>query len=261
MSIPIVLTAFGTTAKAFETYDRMDEIFRERFKDHPLIWAFSSRMVKDRIKKNRQRDISDPLEVLDSLNTRGCEWAVVQSLHLICGHEFYRLVAQAGQSPVRTSMGLPLLTSAEDYMETSDVLAPLIPPSKEEAVVFVGHGTDHPAWTSYPGLEQILRKKYGNNVFSGVVEGYPEMEATIDRIQQNGFKHITLVPFMLVAGVHFKEDLTEEEDSWKKTFEKNNITVSIVDHGIGQIKGITEIFCRHIKEALDVIPDNTGSHP
>ena len=29
MNIPIVLTAFGTTAKAFETYGIMDEIFQK----------------------------------------------------------------------------------------------------------------------------------------------------------------------------------------------------------------------------------------
>ncbi|MEA1966750.1 MAG: sirohydrochlorin cobaltochelatase [Thermodesulfobacteriota bacterium] len=63
-----------------------------------------------------------------------------------------------------------------------------------------------------------------------------------------------LVPFLLVAGVHFNEDLTKNEDSWGKTFQKNGIKVSVVDHGAGKLKPVTDIFCRHIKEALDVIP-------
>ncbi len=57
-----------------------------------------------------------------------------------------------------------------------------------------------------------------------------------------------------VAGVHFKEDLTCEEASWQKTFERQGIEVSVVDHGIGTIDNITDIFCDHISDALDVIP-------
>ena len=125
MSIPIVLTAFGTTAKAFETYGIMDEIFQEKFKENPVLWAYSSRMVKASMKKNKKIDIKDPGEVLEELKAKGHEWAVVQSLHLICGHEFDRLVTVAEKSIIRTSMGLPLLTSAKDYMETAEVLKDL----------------------------------------------------------------------------------------------------------------------------------------
>ena len=34
LKTPIVLTAFGTTAKAMDTYDYMDKIIRERFSNH-----------------------------------------------------------------------------------------------------------------------------------------------------------------------------------------------------------------------------------
>ena len=40
----------------------------------------------------------------------------------------------------------------------------------------------------------------------------------------------------------------------KKNLERDDILVSIIDHGIGEIDDIIKIFCSHIAEALNVIP-------
>ncbi|SMD05134.1 sirohydrochlorin cobaltochelatase [Desulfocicer vacuolatum DSM 3385] len=252
--VPIILTAFGTTAKAFSTYEKMDAVFKEEFPNLNIIWTYSSRMVKYALKKDKNLDLKDPGEVLSELQNRGCQWAVLQSLHLIGGHELHRLAAERNQVDMRLSLGLPLLSSPRDYQEVAKALAPVVQKNEDEAVVVVGHGTDHPSWTSYFALEAIMRKEYGPRVFSGVVEGFPEMEETLDRILKRGFKKVRIIPLMLVAGVHFIEDLTQEEDSWQKTFEAKGLEVSVVPHGVGHLDGVTRVFCRHISEALDVIP-------
>jgi sirohydrochlorin cobaltochelatase len=252
INIPIILTAFGTTARAFSTYDRMGRIFCRKFPDHQIHWAYSSRMVRHAMAKKKK--LKDPVETARSLAEEGYEWVVIQSLHLISGHEFDRLVTQRDQAPIRSAMGLPLLNSQKDYLAAANALSPLFPQNTDQAVVLVGHGTDHPAWTAYPALESILRQYYGDRVFIGVVEGYPGLDHTLDRIKAAGFNRVCLIPFMLVAGVHFREDLTCEPDSWQKTFERQGIEVAVVDHGIGEIDGITNIFCDHISDALDVIP-------
>lgn len=252
--IPIILTAFGTTAKAFSTYEKMDAVFKETLPENNIIWSYSSRMVKYAMKRDKNLDLKDPGEILAELEAQGHQWAVLQSLHLIGGHELHRLAAERNNVKMRLSLGLPLLSSPEDYQEVAEAMQPVIPEDDDEAIVVVGHGTDHPSWTSYFALEAILRKRYGHRVFAGVVEGFPEMEETLERIRKKGFSKIRLIPFMLVAGVHFLEDLTKEEDSWQKTFERNDIKVSVVPHGVGQIDDITRIYCRHINEALDVIP-------
>ena len=99
-----------------------------------------------------------------------------------------------------------------------------------------------------------MRAAFGGGIFAGVVERFPGVDHTLARVTAAGFKKIRLIPMMLVAGVHFKEDLTCEEDSWQKVFEQNGITVSVVDKGIGHLHGISRIFCDHIADALDVIP-------
>ena len=252
--IPIVLTAFGTTAKAFSTYEKMKAVFKEELPEQNIIWSFSSRMVKHALKKNKNLDIQDPGEVLASLHKQNHPWAVLQSLHIIGGHELHRLAAERNLVDMRFSLGLPLLSSPQDYMAVAKALAQVIPDNKNEAIVVVGHGTDHPTWASYFALEVFLRNAYGPRVFAGVVEGFPEMDETIDRIMKEGFKKVRIIPLLLVAGVHFFEDITEEEGSWKKTLEHHGIEVSVVPHGLGNIDGITRVFCSHIKDALDVIP-------
>jgi sirohydrochlorin cobaltochelatase len=69
-----------------------------------------------------------------------------------------------------------------------------------------------------------------------------------------GFEKVRLIPFMLVAGTHFREDLTGEDDSWQKSFEDRGIAVEVTDYGMGHIDMITKIYCSHIKAALDIIP-------
>ncbi len=255
--IPVVLTAFGTTAKAFATYEKMDRVFKQTLPDTQIHWAYSSRMVKRAMQKNHQLDLKDPLETLQFLADQGHPWAVMQSLHLVCGHEFHRLIVaphHAGITGIRFAAGLPLLTAHEDFEKTAQALSPIMPKEPDQALVLVGHGTDHPSWTSYPALETFMRRIYGPRVFVGTVEWYPGLDHTLERILAAGFKKVTLVPFLLVAGVHFKEDLTREDDSWQKTMERNGIEVTLVDQGVGHLDGITRIFCDHIAEAVDVIP-------
>ncbi|CAN2040341.1 sirohydrochlorin cobaltochelatase [Candidatus Magnetomoraceae bacterium gMMP-15] len=260
MRIPIVMAAFGTTTKALNTYSFMDEICKKHFPDYEIIWAYSSRMVKDWIKKRKGIDLKHPHQVLEELEKKGHPWTVIQSVHLISGHEFYRLVKESQSCAIRSSIGLPLLTSYEDYQKTASAISnnfnektDLI--KEDEAVVIIGHGTDHFIWSAYPAFQQVLQEKLSSKVFVGMIEhGYPSREEIIKTVKKEGFKKVRFIPFMLVAGVHFYEDLAGDEDSWKVAFEEEGISVEIEKNGIGFYPEIVDIFCRHIQDALDVIP-------
>ena len=256
MKPPIVLTAFGTTSKALDTYSFMDSIIKARFPGHEILWAYTSRIVKHRLKKNLTAKIKHPDIVLKELYDKGHKWAVVQSMHLICGHEFYRLVDEAEKSKIRTSIGLPLLTSWEDYNKVSTALSLKKILHENQATILVGHGTDHPAWTSYLALETILKKEYGPDIHVGVIDKQPSKELLIEKIVRSGVRQVTLVPFMLVAGVHVEEDLKGDEDSWKKAFNEKDIAVMVEKKGVGYNKQIIELFINHIQHALDVIPQS-----
>ncbi|MDD3581934.1 MAG: sirohydrochlorin cobaltochelatase [Desulfobacca sp.] len=254
MQIPIVLTAFGTTTNALRTYDFMDKIIKAEFSGHEILWAFSSRMVRDRLKHKKKFEIKHPHEVLQALSEKGHTWAVVQSMHLLCGHEFYRLVEEVKPSNMRTSIGLPLLSSYEDYQQLVRALGFEDAVSQEEALVLVGHGTDHSSWATYPALENILREVYGAGIYVGVIEGCPSQEQVVKAVTRTGVRKVRLLPLMLVAGVHFFEDLCEGEDSWKADFEAAGLEVNVEPQGIGVREEVIRIFIDHIRDALDIIP-------
>ena len=65
---------------------------------------------------------------------------------------------------------------------------------------------------------------------------------------------------MLVAGVHFEEDLVGNgKDSWKNRIEREGIEVRAIDKGLGFHRPIVEIFIDHIKYALNAIPNTASS--
>ncbi len=255
-AVPIVITAFGTTTRAMKTYDTVDAFVRRRFPGRDIRWAYTSRMVKDRVKRSRNLDFHGPAEVLSALHDEGHAWAVVQSLHVLCGHEFDRLVALASACPIRTAIGLPLLSAPEDFDDVVADMAEGLRPGEGEAVVLVGHGTDHPIWCAYDALEKRFQRVVGPRLHVGLVEGSPGPVDMLSRVRESGCSRVRIVPFMLVAGRHMLEDLAGAGDSWKTAFEDQGYHVSLDDRGLGGRAGIIEVFCRHIAQALDVIPVN-----
>ena len=63
-------------------------------------------------------------------------------------------------------------------------------------------------------------------------------------------KQVTLLPLMVVAGDHAKNDLAgQEEDSWRSMLEKRGYAVRCVLEGLGENPAIRAIFVRHAREA------------
>jgi len=256
MDIPIVLSAFGTASKAFETYSFIDDILKQRFPDNEVVWAYTSRTVKDKLKGNIE--IKHPFTVLEELFQKGYKLAVVQSMHLACGHEFHKLVKEANESRLNTSIGLPVLTSYDDYQKVIDALSLEKYLHKDKAVVLVGHGTNHPSWTSYFALESMIKQKYDSGVYVGVLEKGPPKEILVEKIAQSGVKNVILLPLMLVAGIHVEKDLKgDDKDSWTTAFNEKNISVNVEEKAVGYNEQMIEIFINHIQDALNAIPDNS----
>lgn len=174
-------------------------------------------------------------------------------MHFIFGHEFYRLVDEVGKSTVRTSMGLPLLTSPADYRDLAAAILCNGIAGSGTASVLVGNGTDHPAWTAYPALQRILQMSDAN-VHVATVEGEADMEETIKEVIRSGADRVHLVPLMLVAGVHLREDIAGDEDSWKRAFMDAGLGVTVEKNGLSKHPAVVDIFVKHIRAALEIIP-------
>ena len=71
------------------------------------------------------------------------------------------------------------------------------------------------------------------------------------RLEISGKKKAVLMPFMLVAGDHAKNDMAGEEDSWKSRLEEEGYEVRVILKGLGELEGIRKIFLEHIEEAAE----------
>ena len=180
---------------------------------------------------------------------------IVQPLHVIPGAEFHDIVTivkkyESAFDTIR--LGAPLLATTHDYMAVADAINGQLPDLGEhDAVAFMGHGTHHPANAAYAALERVFEDKGMKRAFVGTVEGYPEFEHVLKRLQDNKIEKVTLMPFMLVAGDHAQNDMAgDEEDSWKTMLKKEGVVVEAYLHGLGENPAIQDIYVQHVKDAI-----------
>ncbi|MDJ0666464.1 MAG: sirohydrochlorin cobaltochelatase [Desulfobacterales bacterium] len=249
--LPIVLVASGTATAAMDTYRFIEAECRRQLPGHPVHWAYSSRAIRRRMRAQTGEAPATPQKVLDQLSRAGCRRAVVQSLHLICGIEFHHLVWQAAQSPLEVHLGLPLLSHPEDFDAVLDWVDGIRPTTDGEALVLVGHGTDHPAWMAYALLARGLAARFGHQVMLGQVKGEPTPAAIAKRLIASGYRRAQVRPFMLVAGAHFMQDISgRRPTSWQAQLEEHGLTVLPQAEGLGRHAATSRLFCRHIRDAL-----------
>jgi sirohydrochlorin cobaltochelatase len=250
--IPVVMVAFGTSTQARDTYVFFEERFRKRYPENQIFWAFSSRILREKLKNDAVR--MDSLEeVLHDLETRGYRKAVIQSLHVIPGFEFEKIVHASGTTALKTTIGMPLLAGAADCEKTADALTDKIPDQHEWATVVVGHGTSHPAGLAYRELERILKKRYPAHVFVSVVEGEPSWDDACAAIKRSSIKRVKFIPLMFVAGDHIVHDVLGDtaddgELSWKMQLAGYELDGS--EQGLGFNKKIVDIYLQHVNDAL-----------
>jgi len=251
MKPPIAIVAFGTTSDAISTYRYIDEKIRTHFTNREIFWSFSSRTITRQLQWQGQENIRHPEELFSLLIEQGHKSAVIQSLHLFPGTEFDSLTKIMLKTELHCIPGTPLISSPEDYSEICRILQPLISTTGEKATLILGHGTCHSSWTSYYCLETFLRQKISPHIFVGTVEKYPESSHLVNEIQEAGYREVCIIPFFLVAGMHYKRDIIgEEESSWLTRFNRREMKTETVNHGLAMLPGFNSIILRHIEEAV-----------
>lgn len=249
MNLPIVMIAFGTTTKAQTTYRHLQTKLEELLPEREIFWAYSSRQITKKL-QNDDQSIQSPAEVLKELARQGHKEATVQSLHLFPGTEFHGIFNITSQSSLQCNIGLPLLTSPVDYQEITHLLTPTITSRPDKAILILGHGTRHPSWTGYYTLEKILRQSFGDRIFVGVVEQFPDSTHLADEIAHSRYKDVIIIPFFLIAGMHYRRDIiSENKESWISKLTEKNMNVEVLENGLGMLPGIEKILVQHINQA------------
>lgn len=264
----IVVVSFGTTHADTRkvTIEAVEEKIRAAFPDYEVRRAFTSRIVIKRIAENEGITIDSEKQALAKLQEEGFSEVLVQPLHMVPGDEYdkvKRLVDQYLQEEAfdKLSLGRPILTFSgqeerpDDYLAMMGALQTQLPKlASNEAVIFMGHGGNHPANTAYAALQLRLQDANVKNVFVSTVdgEGYPTLESVIDKMQANKIKTVTLMPLMVVAGDHAKNDMAgDEKDSFKSQLVAAGFQVKTYLHGLGENAAIQEIYVQHVRDAQE----------
>lgn len=261
----ILVVSFGTTYRKTRelTIESVEEKVKLAFPDYEVRRAFTSRTVIKRLAERDGIAVDNEIQALERLRQEGYRQVFVQPLHIVAGEEFDKvknLVDRYKQGELFEviSLGRPVLFYGgqeefpDDYRLAIDALKPQLSlAGGPEAVVLMGHGGVHPANAAYAALQLKLEDAGLTNVFVYTVEGFPSLERVIVKLQDGGFKKVTLVPFMLVAGDHALNDMAgDDDDSAKSRLEAAGFVVNVYMHGLGENPAIQDIYIEHLKDAI-----------
>jgi len=251
----ILVVSFGTSFEESlkANIEASEKAIAAAYPDYEIRRAFTSGIVIKVLGK-RGVKVDAVEEALARLHADGFSRVVVQPLHLIPGEEYNQLLEAL--APFRPSfdevaVGVPLMYDAESYFTLAKAIAPTLPKvGPGEAVVFMGHGTHHPANAAYPTIQRVF-DDLDMPVYVGTVEGYPTLDGVMALLERDGVKKVTLMPLMLVAGDHANNDMAgDEDDSWKTVMTAKGFTVECVLRGLGELPSVRELYVANAGKAI-----------
>lgn len=262
----ILAVSFGTTFR--DTREKnihsLTELIREQYPQAAVEEAFSSGQVRRILEDRDGIHICSVREALERLRDEGVSHVAVLPTFVVDGMESNRLKKELEECEGWFEEIRPapvLLGSEEDYRAVAEALWKDL--SREAAgdhVILMGHGTEHEADESYLRAQQALREAAGERLHIVTIEGGVRLEHIMEEIlarreeaEREGQDRpggILLAPFMLVAGDHVTHDMAGEEDSLKSELEAAGFRVRCLIRGMGEYKGIRDIYMRHLQEAV-----------
>lgn len=254
MKKAILIVSFGTSHMDAlkNSIEKIEEQVKETFPEYRIYRAFTSGMILRKLKR-QGINIHTVQEALKQMKTDGIDQVIVQPTHIINGIEYDKMMRDVLEydKQFRTlRVGKPLLTSVDDYKKAIHAVMAEVRLGEDEALVLMGHGTDHHANSAYPTLEYTFHLLGYSQVLIGTVEGFPDLKNVMTKLEISEVKKVILLPFMIVAGDHAKNDMAGEEDSWKTELRAAGYEVTAVVKGLGELKGIRNIYMEHIAACM-----------
>ena len=262
----MVVMSFGTTYKdtRVKTIDATVDAIKTAHPNTKVITAFTSHIIRDRIQQKEGITYPTPEEALAELKKDGYTRVALASLDVIPGMEYnydaavYNLYKNDFK---KMTLGTSLMywmgqeNQTDQVIETLKAVQSQFPKlGKEDGLLIMAHGTPDPSNAYYSVIQDRIHTLGMKNVFIYTVEGTPNLEQVIPQLKLHGIKHVTLMPFMMVAGDHANNDMAgNEPDSHKSILEKEGFKVDTYIHGLGENQNIRNLFVERANEAWDAL--------
>lgn len=246
MKKAILVASFGTThTDALERAILPTEnTIRAAFDGIPCFRAFTSPTVRRRLQERQNIHVPSVEQALETLAAEGYEQVYLQPTLLLPGHEYDAICRQAEQAPIPTEVGLPLLQNDRDLSFLARTLIDTYPMPEDTVLLTMGHGTDHAADELYFRLREYIRA-LGMELCT--VEGSTDFNAAIAYLLTLPQRKVHLLPLLLVAGDHSKNDMAgPEPDSLKSLLEQAGFQVSYTLKGLGELPAIQKKYVERL---------------
>lgn len=259
----ILVMSFGTTYTdtRAKTIDAVEAAIQSANPNLPVYEAYTSHIIIDRVMENEGIKKLTPAEAFAQIKADGYNRVAVVSLNVIPGIEYdYNRIATKEfiNDFKQITFATPLMywqgteeapDEVVDFVQALSSQFPQIGP--QDAVLLLAHGTPHPSNAYYSVIQDRIAQVGLNNVYVYSVEGRPNLEDVLPKLQEKGINHVTLMPIMMVAGDHANNDMAgDEEDSHKSILEAEGITVDVYLHGLGENENIRAMYVERANEAV-----------
>ena len=253
MKTGILVVSFGTTHP--ETLEKnitaAENAIRERFPAIPCFRAFTSTIVRRRLKEKLGISVPSPAEALAALAAEGYTHVAVQPTLLLPGEEYDRLRREIFGSAggMHISLGLPLLWDDRDTDTLVEILRESYSAGEDSVLLAMGHGTSHAADAVYDRLRAGMHK-VGMELCT--VEGSLDFDSAVNALSAQSRRRVHLFPLLLVAGEHSVKDMAGSgEESLKSRLERAGFSVTYSLQGLGELPAVREM----IAARLPALPD------
>lgn len=256
----ILLAAFGSGSPQGETTLRLfHECVRERFPTIPVRWAFTSVLMRRRLAEARKKTDS-VTKALQKMAFERYTHVAVQSLHAIPGAEYADLLLdiesfRAEKIFTDITVGTPLLSNDCDVEKVAVALLRHLPIERklEEHVIFMGHGSQHPAEVYYELLAEQVHT-IDMRVHIGTMDGTHRLEHIIPKLYAESASRVWLLPFLSIVGRHATEDMAgASAESWRSQLEANGFLCTPVLRGLAESSGFIDIWLEHLGYSMNAL--------
>ncbi|MGE5372030.1 MAG: sirohydrochlorin cobaltochelatase [Solirubrobacterales bacterium] len=258
----ILVAGFGTSFPEARKagIDPLVKRIGEAFPGCETRLAYTSPTIVRKLKALEGEAVESVADAFEALHQDGYHEVIVQPLHVVPGLEFKKLMQLVRRNKTRfgrVSVGRPLLYFSrgedlpDDYRAVVEAMVPALPDSgSNRAVLMMSHGTPDPANACYAFLERTIHEAGHKQIYLASVEGAPYFDDVLPVLCREKPEEVTLLPFMVVAGDHARNDMSGPgPNSWESRLKAKGMAVQTLLTGLGENPAIGGIYAAHALDA------------
>lgn len=250
MKKAIIVASFGSNYECAikNSIEQLENSIRNTFTQYSVFRAFTSDRIVTSL--NKCGIYTDTLEAaLKKVIAAGYDEVIIQPSMIIDGIEYDKICTVADRyadSFSRLKIGTPLLYSQSDIERICSLFANEFR-DKSDAIILMGHGTDHKANQTYYDFSEICTGLEYKQIFIVTAHGALDANSVVPKLKERNCKDVILAPLLFVAGAHVSNDMvSDKSDSVKSVLEAAEFSVKAVMRGLGEYEEVRQLYLEHL---------------